>query len=317
MYQYAVHSAERICENSKVEAMTSLLKELSERDTELERSMSFAAAQGADTAGSSELSGGLAGGESSRVVATRKLRSKSKAEGGETEGSGSVGGAGGPTSAASASNSGGLEGGLGSLIPPPIGIALSEEEALADLRAVYRKWRLIAQKWRQTSAFSLMPTRVEKINGVSKLLYGKDVFVKGEPVAVFSELTRQEFYGNIFSLNPTEVVVKMGDNSRARVLLTHLRHGRLSLYHNLTAGEANAGSIGVNGARSTSTVDSGQFDWRDGAFPVGGKSAGVGGGGDILRKTSKKRSAAAAGVSEMGGSRGYKPAIGGGEGDFQ
>lgn len=167
---------------------------------------------------------------------------------------------------------------MGPFVPPHLDISIPEGEALADLRTVYRQWRATAQKWKQTAAFSLMPARVEKVNNVSKLFYGKDTYVKGDSVAVFSELTRQEFYGVLFSLNPSEVVVKMGDNSRARVLLTHLRHGRLSLYHyNVMEGGGGGGGGGDSA-----------LDWRDGG--------GGGGGG----KKSKKRSAAVA----MGGYQG-------------
>ena len=46
------------------------------------------------------------------------------------------------------------------------------------------------------AATVLTPARVER----GRLYYGNEIFAKGDAVAVFSELTKQEFYGSMHLL---------------------------------------------------------------------------------------------------------------------
>lgn len=64
------------------------------------------------------------------------------------------------------------------------------------MKEIYRDWKAAAQRWRSVAATVLTPTRVER----GKLYYGQESFVKGDGLAVFSELTKQEFYGTLHIL---------------------------------------------------------------------------------------------------------------------
>jgi hypothetical protein len=68
-------------------------------------------------------------------------------------------------------------------------------------RAGCRDWKATAQRWRSIAATALMAARVER----GRLYYGSDIFAKGDSVAIFSELTKQEFFGVVHILSPNEV----------------------------------------------------------------------------------------------------------------
>ena len=57
-----------------------------------------------------------------------------------------------------------------------------------------------------------MPARVER----GRLYYGPDSYTKGDPVSVFSELTKQEFLGVVHILTPHEVSDYRGMNARVK-----------------------------------------------------------------------------------------------------
>lgn len=115
--------------------------------------------------------------------------------------------------------------------PGSISISLPPAEALADMRSIYRDWKEIAHRWRAKSASALLHARVE----LGKLLYDSLTFSKGDSVSVFSELTKQEYVGELFALSQTEVLVKIATGgpkpTGLRIPLVHLRHGRVSMAH--------------------------------------------------------------------------------------
>jgi len=112
-----------------------------------------------------------------------------------------------------------------------------------------RDWKATAQRWRSNAATALLPARVER----NRLYYRTDSYAKvrapaatcshaypqppppppqsaqGDPVIVFSELTKQEYHGTLHQLAASEVIIRLSDGTKARVLLHHLRHGRVSL----------------------------------------------------------------------------------------
>ena len=206
MFEYQKYAADKICDNSKNELSTSLLKELTEKAEILNAKL-------------------LGQNEPTRNEprVQRSLRSKRKADEVGTTGTGLNTGL-----------SSGLPGtssttGLTTIYehpPPVLSIPLPSTEAVADMKAIYRDWKAVAQKWRQVNATALLPTRVE----LNKLYYINDEFNRGDAVIVFSELTKEEFYGHVHQLSTIEVIVKLGSGARIRIPLQHLRHGRVSLY---------------------------------------------------------------------------------------
>jgi hypothetical protein len=161
----------------------------------------------------------------------RLLRSKRSKEDGVAvaAGSGGLGVNNGPT------NSDGRllssAGGADVKVPGALSISLPPAEALADMRSIYRDWKEIAHRWRAKSASALLQARVE----LGKLLYDSLTFAKGDTVSVFSELTKQEYVGELFALSQTEVLVKVATGgpkpTGLRIPLVHLRHGRVSMAH--------------------------------------------------------------------------------------
>jgi hypothetical protein len=122
-------------------------------------------------------------------------------------------------------------GGADVKVPGALSISLPPAEALADMRSIYRDWKEIAHRWRAKSASALLQARVE----LGKLLYDSLTFAKGDTVSVFSELTKQEYVGELFALSQTEVLVKVATGgpkpTGLRIPLVHLRHGRVSMAH--------------------------------------------------------------------------------------
>ena len=158
----------------------------------------------------------------------RKLRSKVKAE--ETEraedAADGVGGAGAGAGTGAGTGAGAESAFAGLLAPALLTLALPRDEALSDLRHIYREWKAVARRWGSFAAAALVPARVER----QRLLVGGEAFVKGDAVAVFSELTRQEFPGVVFAVAPTEAIIRLSDGTRCRVQLQHLRNGRVAIY---------------------------------------------------------------------------------------
>ena len=214
MFDYARHAADRICENAKTEAQAAMLRELSERAVEIARA----------GAGNTATNGGVGSGAAAEARAARKLRSKVKAEEAErTEDAVADGGEGGAGAGAGAGADASFS---GLLAPAPLTLALPRDEALSDLRFIYREWKAVARRWGSFAAAALVPARVER----QRLLVGNESFAKGDAVAVFSELTRQEFPGVVFAVAPTEAIIRLSDGTRCRVQLQHLRNGRVAIY---------------------------------------------------------------------------------------
>jgi hypothetical protein len=227
MYEYALHAAERACENDKAELRVNLLKDLAERLVDVQSKQ-----RGQQPEAKAE----------KRVQ--RRLRSKAADGGaGEAGGGGGVGGD---------APSSGVGGPSSSPLGPPLRLDLAPPESLADLKAVYRDWKATAARWRAAAATSLLPARVER----ARLYYGDDSFGKGEPVVVFSELTKQEFVGEVHACTPGEAIVKLEGGAKCRIPLQHLRHGRVSIYRYSppvgaarVGGEEGARRVQVGGAR--------------------------------------------------------------------
>lgn len=114
MFEYQTYAADRICENSKVELMGNMLKELQERQELIQARLS---------------------GQEARPEARsqRTLRSKrGKAEeaagvGADQKGAGAAAGVPEPGQAAAQA----------------ITVALKSEEALSDMKAIYRDWKAV------------------------------------------------------------------------------------------------------------------------------------------------------------------------------
>ncbi len=239
MFEYQKYAADKICENNKNELSTTLLKELTEK----------AEIINAKLLGQNEPRGG-----EPRIQ--RTLRSKrGKGDEGTAHGSGGGGTSGGLNTGLT--SSGGLPGtssntGLTTIYehpPPVLSIPLPSTDAIADMKVIYRDWKAVAQKWRQVNATALLPTRVE----LNKLYYINDEFNRGDPVIVFSELTKEEFYGHLHLLSAIEVIVKLGSGSRIRIPLQHLRHGRVSLYKYAIGQGPNGGRIPVTDGTGDNT----------------------------------------------------------------
>lgn len=163
----------------------------------------------------------------------RLLRSKRSKEDGVAAAASGSGGLGGPNSGATNTDGRLLSSfsGNDSKTPGAISISLPPAEALADMRIIYRDWKEIAHRWRAKSASALLQARVD----LGKLFYDTLTFAKGDSVSVFSELTKQEYVGELFALSQTEVLVKVATGgpkpTGLRIPLVHLRHGRVSMAH--------------------------------------------------------------------------------------
>ena len=61
------------------------------------------------------------------------------------------------------------------------------------------------------------------------LYYNELILEKGADLAVTTEVTKEEIYGSIQSINPSAVIVKLLDGTQPRVLLSHLKTGRCKI----------------------------------------------------------------------------------------
>ena len=84
----------------------------------------------------------------------------------------------------------------GGLAASSLSLTLPAADIQQDMKDIYRDWKAAAQRWRSVAAAVLTPARVER----GRLYYGSEIFAKGDAVAVFSELTKQEFYGTMHLL---------------------------------------------------------------------------------------------------------------------
>jgi hypothetical protein len=85
-------------------------------------------------------------------------------------------------------------------------LTLPSGDIQSDLKDIYRDWKAAAQRWRSVAAATLTPVRVER----GKLYYGSEAFAKGDSLAVFSELTKQEFYGSLHILAQVRAIHSWG-----------------------------------------------------------------------------------------------------------
>jgi len=130
-----------------------------------------------------------------------------------------------------------------------------------------------------------------------RLYYCNDTYAKGDYVTVFSELTKQEYFGTMHMLSAAEVIVRLSDGTKARVPLQHLRHGRVSLYKATPSGSpvmaasaASAASAAAAAAAPSGAGGDGGARRRAGSggapapAPPAPRGGGGGGGGGGVRR---------------------------------
>lgn len=270
MYEFMLHSADRMCENSKTDLRSNLMRDLSDRIADLQGKLSGQPEPKTEAA--------------AKNAPQRRLRSKAKADE--------------PATATSTNT----EQPTAATAPAAISLMqqhLPASDCLSDMKAIYRDWKACAARWRATASTALLPARVER----GRLLYANESFAKGDPVVVFSELTKQEFVGEVHHLSSFEAIVKLDGGTKCRIPLQHLRHGRVSMYRYIpslggaAAPGAPMGSVAFGAGGVPLDMESASMGGASGAgMPSAqGSVAGVGAGGRKPAAGKRERPAEEAG----------------------
>merc|ERR1712113_343145 len=112
---------------------------------------------------------------------------------------------------------------------PPLDIELKDSDILRDLHTIHRDWTIHAQ---QFNSYALKVQAATVVVEKDKLLYKDVAFEVDTPVVVTSELTCEDFVGTLIAIGDQEIYVRLVDGTKTRVLLGHLRNGRVSIRHN-------------------------------------------------------------------------------------
>lgn len=252
LYKYNVYAAGQVCEENKKKALELLMQEVDERlrqaaDAPVLRDAGIHVVLPAAVlaSGGDGAAAGMKGEGGRRKLRSKKNEGKDEAGGAATAPGGDGDKAAGPLMAGAY-----IMLGLEGMPPPPLQVQLPAQDVMHDLKTIYKDWKAAAMRWRLQAGVTMIPARVER----GKLYYGSETYTKGEQVTIFSELTKQEFFGTMHVLSATEVIVRLVDGTKARVPLQHLRHGRASLYrYNGAAGYDGADGEGdvppVRGAK--------------------------------------------------------------------
>lgn len=106
-----------------------------------------------------------------------------------------------------------------------LNFSLTKPKIAADMQKIHSGWKARVQKYRQSCENDLLHVRVDK----GKLYFCDQILQTEDRVIVVSELTAQEFFGVLFAISASDIVIRFPDGEKERLPLHHLRHGRFTI----------------------------------------------------------------------------------------